>query len=100
MAGQVGLDPSTGAFAPGGFEGQFRQIMKNIAALASTAGSNLSRVVNMTVYLTDERDFSLLNALYSELVPGPVFPARTTVIVKALPLDAVVEATAILLSSK
>jgi 2-iminobutanoate/2-iminopropanoate deaminase len=96
MAGQIGLHPSTGALVPGGFAGEFRQAIENIKAIALAAGSDLGQVSALTVYLTDERDFAAMNALYADLMPGPVFPARTTVVVNKLPLGASVELSAIL----
>jgi 2-iminobutanoate/2-iminopropanoate deaminase len=96
MAGQIGLHPSTGALVPGGFAEEFRQAIENIAAIASAAGSDLGQVAALTVYLTDERDFAAMNSLYADLMTGPVFPARTTLVVNTLPLGALVELSAVL----
>lgn len=89
-SGQVGLDPATGELAPGGFEPQARQMLKNLAAVLASAGCTFANVVKTTVFVTDLKDFQALNALYAEAM-GDHRPARSTVQVAALPKGALVE---------
>jgi 2-iminobutanoate/2-iminopropanoate deaminase len=89
-SGQVALDPATKALVPGGVEEQTRQVMKNLGAVLAAAGSSFAQVVKTTVYLKSMDDFPRMNAVYGasfETEP----PARATVAVAKLPLDALVE---------
>ena len=92
-AGQIALDPATGALVPGGITEQTIRVMENLKAILESAGSNLARVVKATVFLKNFDDFAAMNAVYGAfLAPeGTSAPARTTVEVSRLPKDALVE---------
>jgi 2-iminobutanoate/2-iminopropanoate deaminase len=62
-----------------------REILTNIAAVLGAAGASLADVVRCGVYLTDGNDFQSMNVAYAEMF-GSTRPARSTIIVKALPL--------------
>ncbi len=95
-AGQIGLDPATGQLVADDVEAQTRQVMANLAAVLVAAGSDLSRIVKTTIFLTDMADFPTVNAVYgSFFTEAP--PARSTVAVAALPRGARVEIEAIAL---
>ena len=94
-AGQVGIDPSTGKLVEG-VEAQVRQVLSNLQAILSAAGSSLDQVVKTTIFLQDMADFGRVNAIYGEAFTGKP-PARSTVQVAALPAGALVEIEAIAL---
>lgn len=89
-SGQVGQDPSTGAMVAGGLEAQTRQAFENIIRVLAAAGLGLEHVIKAHVFLADMNDFAAMNAIYGTMFKAP-FPARTTVQVARLPLDALVE---------
>lgn len=89
-SGQIALDPATGEVVKGDFEAQARRVFDNLAAVLQEAGSDFSRVLKATVYLTDLANFQTLNAIYAERF-GDHKPARTTVQVSALPKGGAVE---------
>jgi 2-iminobutanoate/2-iminopropanoate deaminase len=89
-AGQLGIIPSTGEFAPGGIEAETRQALENIKAILVAAGASMSQVVKTTVFLRDMNDFSRMNNVYAGFFTAP-FPARSTVQVAALPKGGAVE---------
>jgi 2-iminobutanoate/2-iminopropanoate deaminase len=89
-SGQVGLDPATGKMVAGGTTAQARQIMENLRAILEAANSDFSKVVKVTVYLSDINDFAEFNEVYSEYFPSDP-PARSAFQVAALPLGALVE---------
>ena len=95
-AGQLGLDPETGKFVPGGIEEQTEQALKNLQALLEAAGSGLGKVVKTTVFLNDMNDFGAMNAVYAQFFTEN-FPARSAVQVARLPLDGLVEIEAVAL---
>ena len=89
-AGQLGLDPATGAIVPGGIEAETRQVWANLAAVLAAAGSSVAQVIKTTVFMTDLSEFAAMNAVYAEQFTGD-FPARSTVQVAALPKGGRVE---------
>ena len=92
-AGQIGLDPATGKLREG-LEAQTEQVLANLQAVLTAAGSDLSRVLKTTIFLTNMADFAAVNRIYGRHF-GDAPPARSTVAVAALPLGALVEIEAI-----
>ncbi|MDZ4675661.1 MAG: RidA family protein [Gemmatimonadota bacterium] len=93
-AGQVALDPSSMEIVPGGVPEQTEQVMKNLAAILTSAGTDLARVVKTTVFLVDMADFAAMNEVYARHF-GEHRPARSTVAVVGLPKGVRVEIEAI-----
>lgn len=71
-------------------EEQTVQVMKNVKAVLQAAGTEISRVVKTTIFLTDMNDFAAVNKVYGEAF-GDHRPARSTVAVSALPKGVKVE---------
>jgi 2-iminobutanoate/2-iminopropanoate deaminase len=90
LSGQIPLDPATGQMIDGDIEAQTRQVMKNLEAVLTAAGTSFDKVVRATIYLTDLGDFAKVNAIYGERFPKDP-PARATVQVAALPRGSRVE---------
>jgi 2-iminobutanoate/2-iminopropanoate deaminase len=89
-SGQISLDPATGNLVTDSFEAQVRRVFQNLEAVLRGAGTDFSRVVKATVFLTDLGNFQAMNAIYQEVF-GDHKPARTTVGVSQLPKGAAVE---------
>ena len=89
-AGQIPLDPKTGALVGNDAAGQTKQVLHNLAAVLETAGLTLNDVVKTTVFLKDMDDFGAMNAAYADAFRGHK-PARAAVQVAKLPKDALVE---------
>jgi 2-iminobutanoate/2-iminopropanoate deaminase len=94
VAGQVPIDPRTGKIESTDISGQTRQALDNIKAIVGAAGLTLRHVVKVTVFLRSMDDFKAMNAVYADYL-GDDAPARATVEVARLPLDAMVEIEAI-----
>jgi 2-iminobutanoate/2-iminopropanoate deaminase len=92
-AGQVGADPATGTLADG-VAAQADRALRNLTSILDAAGSSLDRVVKTTIFLVDLADFEAVNEVYASHFSAP-YPARSTVAVRALPKDALVEIEAI-----
>ena len=88
-SGQIPVIPETGALAQG-LEAQANQVFKNIAALLTAAGSDISKVVKTTVFIKNMDDFAAINAIYAQYFTEP-YPARSCVEVARLPKDVLVE---------
>ncbi|HUF19509.1 MAG TPA: RidA family protein [Burkholderiales bacterium] len=94
LAGQIAIDPATGAMIAGPIEDQTRQVLENLKAVLEAGGMTMADVVSTTVYLKNLADFAKMNAIYAEYFSADS-PARATVEVSRLPLDALIEISAI-----
>ena len=88
-SGQIPLSPETGEVVRGGVKEQTEQVMRNIEAVLTAAGTDFSNVVKATCFLTDMDDFAVFNEIYAEYFTGK--PARSCVAVAALPRGVCVE---------
>jgi len=95
VSGQLPLDPATGEFNSDNAVLQAEQCLKNLAAIAEAAGTNLSKTVKTTVLLTDLGDFAEINKVYASFFAAP-YPACACYEVKALPRGAKVEIEAVI----
>lgn len=89
-SGQLGIDPATGNFVEGAVKEQTAQAFKNVKAILTEAGLDISDVVKTTVFLADMGDFGAMNEVYASQFEG-AFPARSAVAVKTLPKNGLVE---------
>jgi 2-iminobutanoate/2-iminopropanoate deaminase len=85
VSGQIPVDPATGQVPAGGIGPETRQTLTNIQKILEGAGASMSQVVRCGVFLVDAADFKPMNAVYTEFF-NEAKPARTTIIVAALPL--------------
>jgi 2-iminobutanoate/2-iminopropanoate deaminase len=76
-AGQVGIDPATGALAAS-LAGQVTQAIRNVQTVLGEAGSGLEHVVKTTCFLADINAFAAFDEAYGQLFPAPL-PARSTI---------------------
>ena len=88
-SGQIPLLPGTGLVVEGGIKEQAEQVMRNVGAVLTAAGSDFSKVVKATCFLTDMNDFAVFNEIYAKHFISK--PARSCVAVSALPKDVLVE---------
>jgi 2-iminobutanoate/2-iminopropanoate deaminase len=89
-SGQTPIDPATGQLVEGDIRQQTKQAFNNLAAVLQTAGLTVDDVIKVNVYLTSMKNFGGMNEVY-QTVFNPPYPARTTVAVAELPLNAIVE---------
>lgn len=89
-SGQIPLDPATGELVSSTVAEETRRCLENLAAVLAEAGSDWSKVVKVTAFLTDMGDFPEFNETYGGYM-GDKPPARATVGVAALPKGARVE---------
>ena len=90
VSGQVAMDPETSELISGGITEQTKQVFENLSAILKSAGSDFSKVVKVSVFMTDLAEFAQMNAVYAEYLQETL-PARETVQVAALPKAAIVE---------
>ena len=88
-SGQIPIDPATGNIESQDITGQTEQVMKNLDAVLTAAGSSFDKAVKTLCFLKDMGDFAAFNEVYAEYFTGK--PARSCVAVAALPKGALVE---------
>lgn len=96
-SGQIPLDPNTNELVSGNITEETTRVLENLKAVLLAAGSELSKVVKTTIFLTDMNDFSTVNSVYGRYFTGEVLPARATVQVAGLPRGCRVEIDAVAL---
>jgi reactive intermediate/imine deaminase len=95
VSGQIPLDPATGKLVEGGIADQIHRVFQNLEAVCKAAGSDLSGIVKLNIFLADMGNFPTVNSVMAEYFNEP-YPARAAVGVAALPLGAQVEMEAVL----
>ena len=90
-SGQIALDPATMEIVTGGVKEQTKQVMENLKAVLEEAGSSFENVLKTTCYLSDMDNFVAFNEVYGQYFKGETAPARSTVAVKTLPKNVLVE---------
>jgi 2-iminobutanoate/2-iminopropanoate deaminase len=89
-SGQIALDPVTMQVRGVTTAEQTDQVLRNLEAVLTAAGSGLHRVLKTTVFLRRMDDFQAMNEVYARHF-GAHRPARSTVEVSRLPRDVSVE---------
>ena len=92
-SGQIPINPETAAVEAVGIEAQAEQVMKNLGAVLTAAGSSYEKAVKTTCFLADMADFAAFNEVYGRYFTEK--PARSCVAVKALPKGVLCEIEAI-----
>ena len=89
ISGQLGFDMTDGSI-PDAVEDQAANSLKNLETIMKEAGTDKTKVVKTTIFLTDMGDFGKVNEVYGKFFEGN-YPARSCVAVKELPKSAKVE---------
>jgi len=97
-SGQVAFDPATQQIVDGDISAQTDRVLKNLSAILKAAGCGLRDVLRCTVFLKNMDDFAAMNTVYGKYFETP-FPARSTVEVRRLPKDVLVEIDVIALAA-
>ena len=88
-SGQIPINPETGNVDAEGITEQTEQVMKNLDAVLTAAGSSFEKAVKTTCFLSDMADFAAFNEVYAKYFTEK--PARSCVAVKTLPKGVLVE---------
>ncbi len=90
ISGQVAKDAVTGEMIQTDIKAETAKVMQNLKAILLEANMDFSNVVKSTIYCTNLGDFAAINEVYGTFFTTD-FPARETVQVVKLPLNANVE---------
>src|SRR3712207_94782 len=94
VAGQLSIDPRTGEKMLGPIEEQTERALRNVEAILKAAGSDLSRVLKTTVYVTDISLWGKVNEVYARVF-GEHRPARAVIPTRDLHYGFLVEIEAV-----
>jgi len=94
ISGQIPVNPSTNTIIDSDISLATKQVMDNIGAILTEAQMDFTNVVKCTIFVREMARFKDVNAVYFNYFTED-FPARETVEVSALPMNALVEISAI-----
>jgi reactive intermediate/imine deaminase len=94
ISAQLPIDPKSGKMVAGGVKEQAGQCFKNIKAIVESIDHPMDDIVKITIFSRNLSDIEAVNEVYTTFFPSYV-PARTTVAVSALPMDALVQIEAV-----
>ena len=97
-SGQIPVNPAVGEIVSGGITEQAEQVMKNLSAILTEAGTDFASVIKTTCYLSDMDNFAAFNAVYGQYFTGK--PARSCTAVKTLPKNVLCEVEVIAVVEK
>ena len=83
VSGQLPIAPDGRKLNDAPFEQQAQQVLDNVAAALTAAGSSVSRLVQVRVYVSDIQSWPAFNTLYAAWA-GDARPARAVVPVPEL----------------
>lgn len=102
ISAQLPIDPKSGRLVAGGVKEQAGQCLKNIKAILESIDVPFDDIVKINIFLKNLSDIEDVNEVYTTFFPDSAiaraaayFPARTTVAVSALPIDALVQIEAV-----
>lgn len=95
VSGQLPVDPATGKLVEADIVLQINRVLDNLEAILKASGCSFQEVVRCDVFVKDLNDFALVNQEYAKRFTQTVPPARQTIQVARLPLDALVEISCI-----
>lgn len=90
VSGQIAINPETGNLVIDSIESETRQVLANMAAILTEAGTSFDRIAKTTIFLKDMNDFQAVNEIYGTFFKPP-YPARATIEVARLPKEVNVE---------
>jgi len=80
-----------GAHFQGTVQEHAAYILDDLEKTLVNSGSSLQKVLKVSVFLADIKDFDAMNSVYSQRNWGPLPPARTTVSPNGIPGNSLVE---------
>ncbi len=95
LSGEIPRDPESGEVVRGDIAAATRRVIDNVKQTLEQQGLDLADLVMVTVYLKDMGNYAGMNAAYSEYFERGQAPARATVQVSRLALDADMELAAV-----
>ena len=90
ISGQIPVNPQNGLLIKDDIKLQTKQVMENLQAILKEAGMNFKHIVKTSIFITDITNFPQVNEVYGSYFSED-FPARETIQVSKLPMNADIE---------
>jgi enamine deaminase RidA (YjgF/YER057c/UK114 family) len=87
----MGVIPGTMKLAPGGMEGETKQMMENIGRALKSCGRDFDHVFKCTVMMADMSQWGAFNKIYLEYFKSDRLPTRSAFGASALALGGAIE---------
>src|SRR5690554_2524632 len=94
ISGQLPIDVKTDEVITGGVKKQATQCLNNIKAILESIDHLMDDIVKVNIQLKNMEDLEVVNAVYKTFFENDL-PARTTIGVSAIPMDALVQIDAV-----
>lgn len=94
VSGQLPIDPTGRKLTDKPFEAQVEQVLANLAAALAGAGSDVTKLAQVRVYIVDIEHWATFNEIYARWA-GEAKPARAVVPVPALHFGLKIEVEAV-----
>ena len=85
VSGQIPLIPGKMELVNGDLEKETIQVMKNLEAIILEANMTFDNIIKTTIFLSDMRNFEIINKIYGKYFDPENAPARETIEVSNLP---------------
>ena len=95
LSGQIALDPKTMEMDNFSIENETIRVLNNIDSVLREAGYDFNDIIKTSIFLTNMKDFTVVNEIYSKRFSKESAPARETVEVSGLPKNAKIEISVI-----
>lgn len=99
VSGQIPIEMPSGTVFKGEIKRQAELALENMKNLVLDGGFQMDEIVKCTIFLTDMRNFDVVNEVYQKLFVGQMVPARAVVQVAGLPKEVGVEVECIAVKS-
>ena len=84
-SGQIAINPATNELVLTDIEAETEQVMKNMGEVLTAAGMTYENIVKTSVFVSDMKMYSRINAVYAKYFDEATAPARELVEVANLP---------------
>ena len=84
-SGQIAINPLTGNLEIGDIRKETKLVMENLKAVLEAADMTFEHVIKTSIFISDMKNFALINDVYSNYFKDETAPARETVEVANLP---------------
>jgi reactive intermediate/imine deaminase len=94
ISAQLPIDPISGQMVTGGIKEQAGRCFENIKAIVESIDHVMDDVVRITIFVKNISDMNIVDGVFTTFFPSYV-PARTTIAVASLPMNALVQIEAL-----
>ena len=95
ISGQIAIDARKGHIVNDSIENETKQVLENIKYILAEADMTLNNIVKCSVFVSDMKNYSMINEVYLSYFGEDNAPARELVEVSALPKYVNIEISAI-----